>query len=291
MGFSRANLNVIAGVVAAGLLIGGVTYWRGARMSQSAPSRDDAEVLRARGVASIARATMAGIDESDTIRESLHQAARMAGSGLSSEEARRISTTIEKFLGLRFGRSSDPAQFMLWREEQGYQRRPLEELRKQWFLDDAYRTYLDKPLDAGASWDDVFAEMMLGQDAFEKGRTRPRGVGVGPDDLRIVVRTATRADPGRAAVDGALGDVLSYGGPLMISHSWWRPGVSYDELMAQYGKVKTATVGFVIDFVDGKRRPAKLMMYQDPKTGGWWIDGYCHGNYEKADMSSARWEY
>lgn len=287
----RVNIGVITGVVIAGLLIGGVTYWRGARMIQPTPSKDDAEVLRARGVASIVKATMVGIDDSDTIRESLYQAARKAGSGLSSEEARRVGTEIEKFLGLRFGKSSDPEQYIRWRVERGYQRRSLEELRKQWFLDDAYRAYLSKPLAAEAEWDDVFAEMMLGQDAFEKGRTRPRGVGVGHDDLRIAVRMATRADPERAALDGALGDVLRYGGPLMISPSWWRPGVGFDELMGRHGKVKTATIGLVIDFVDGKRRPAKLIMYQDPGTGVWWIDGYCHGNFEKADMSSARWEY
>lgn len=247
------------------------------------------ESLRAAGAQAIRTATLAPVAQTDAIAESIRSAATTPE--ILAQDRAAIAETVSTFLALRFA-SDDPTAFMQWRAREGYQPRPLDELRRAWFIDQAHEAYLGAPAPPDATFDDLFHSLASAQRSFQRGSTMIAQVGTSPGSVAVAFSRPTRANPAVPTLTGPLADVLNFGGPRAISQSWWRPPRTLNDMLAAGDTdIRTAIVAFVAEYADGTRRPCAVYLIRDSRDRRWYIDGFWHGNPERADTSSARLEY
>lgn len=284
------NSRWFAVAAAAALVAGGVTYFV-ARSSSPAPLPipPDSEALRAAGAQAIRTATLAPVGQTNAIAESIRSAATSPEIPAPDRDA--LAVTVATFLSLRFA-SDDPTAFMQWRAREGYHPRPLDELRRAWFIDQAHEAYLGAPAPPDATFDDLFHSLASAQRSFQRGSTMIAQVGTSPGSVAVALSRPTRANPAVPTLTGPLADVLNFGGPRAISQSWWRPPRTLNDMLAAGDTdIRTAIVAFVAEYADGTRRPCAVYLIRNPRDRRWYIDGFWHGNPERADTSSARLEY
>lgn len=268
-----------------------VVYVRASNSDRERVDLPEAMVRLQKATVAMGEAKVIALNETSAFRDAVFNAATRVDDLRYADDAAHLADEVAGMLSARFAEGTDSSAYTAWRETSGYTRRPLDVLRKSWFLDTAYEAYHGNRPPSDLNWDAYFDAMIVGQDAFGGGRTKPRGVSIEPSLVRVSVKRLTRADPRWPPLDGPIGDALDFGGPTHISSPWWSAPTSSGELLALHGEVRAAAVGVLIEYADGVRRPVGFSLFQNPTTRTWYIEAAFHGSLERDVREGVRWEY
>lgn len=212
-----------------------------------------------------------------------------ADSSVSPDEAKAVAAAAVEFLGARFGEDATPEQYMAWRARQGFRLRPLDELKRRWFVEQAYTAYSGAPVPDGATPEQLFVECVQRSDRFEKGRFRPTGVAADERWIDIQITSVTRANPAASSPPSRVADAASLSGRISTSFSWFMHDGETARQLEQEGHARTASVWFVLEFRSGHRRPVRLGLVHHGQSNAWLVTEV--GIACSPGEESVRWEF
>lgn len=158
------------------------------------------------------------------------------------------------------------------------------------------------PTDPGASLDAI-ASYWLGEHAapnttpetlfravwsvsldVARGSNRATGAATSGGGMAVAFGRLEHPDmPHTERLSGDLGAETWYGS---ISHTcgrWMAPPNSKATLIERYGPLPSASVGIVLEFAAGPRRPVVLLFFWDPDIRSWQLDAVTVNNYDPPD--------
>ena len=193
-----------------------------------------------------------------------------------------------EFLTHRFEKS--PAEYIAWRERQGYVRRSPEALKNVVGIDGVWRGYFGEATAPALPWDELFTKAIEGQANVGEGRTLAISVANGVQGYEVALGKMTRTGNEPAEFKGLLGDMYRVGGNGSFP-SWWSLPRKPKEMLDTTPEIAVAFVGFLAEFRDGVRRVVSLRFVRDPILKRWMIDGCSQGTFDRDNADFARWEY
>lgn len=186
-------------------------------------------------------------------------------------EAEELRAEVERFLYLRFGQP-DPGPYIEWRRERGYIPTPWEQLRDWWDMEAVWPRLTGAELPGGASHEELFAEIFQPSLRARGGEAMPVRIAAEPEAVGIALHTMTRSEPWFGTIKTGMGEDLWEGRVSAAWCAWWKPPRTSDELLEEFGRVQSATVGAVMEMADGTRYPVMTYWVFDPVQKGWFLE-------------------
>lgn len=187
---------------------------------------------------------------------------------------------ISSFLYYRFSQDSVD-DYIHWRQGEGYQFKSMKEMIDPWFVDDSYVNFykIGSSFPENARVEDIFRQFWDAEQSMKKPGDFAKGIATDSKGLLIVLGNISKANPVEPPLDGKISFELWYGGNNITLRNWWNPHHSRDELLYKYDSMPCASVGIVMEFIDGSRRPLDLVYYYDPMEGRWILQSVSENNF------------
>jgi hypothetical protein len=190
---------------------------------------------------------------------------------------------------LMFHRFIDPevSAYRSWRESLGYRLADAETMRREG-VPVHYELFIGRPYPGDAEFDAVHDQMWT-QSLDNRGRShRVRAFATEPKGVAVNFgRITTRSPLSWPAAAGLLPSEVWHGASGGGHRDWWAPpGGRAAEHLRRHGSLNVASVAVIAEFERGDRYPIRLLYFQDPRTGRWWLEALqlLNAPYERFPM-------
>jgi len=199
---------------------------------------------------------------------------------VNDDQMKQLVRELSSFLYFRFSQDSVD-DYLQWRRQDGYHLKSMREMIDPWFVDDSYVNFykLGAKLPEDASVGDLFRQFWDAERSMKKPGDFARAIATDSKGLLVVPGNISKANPTEPPLDGIIPFNLWYGAYNITLRNWWNPHHSRDELLDKYDSIPCASVGIIMEFGDGSRRPLDLVYYYDPIDGRWILQSISENNF------------
>lgn len=263
---------LIVGFGAVALVVGGITFYRARASDATGDAEYDAQVQAHRRT--ISEAHMRPVQEP---LDELFQHASVTGPAVLSEQ--QLSLLVRAASDFIAIRASEPPMedFVAWRLNRGYVRRPIDELRRLFpDLDDVYARLSGNP-GGDVEWDDAWRVFWQRAQRVSGRAAVPIGMADSPQTMGIAAGWISHVDSMWPQLPKLPGYALQFYDNSFTSHPWWVGPTTVAGEIQRRGRALVAVVGCVVEFGDGARRPLVLSFVWDAKRSSWWLETISYG--------------
>jgi len=196
---------------------------------------------------------------------------------------------VHEFLMYRYGKSSSPDTYIAWMLSRGFELRPAEELREQWWATEAYQAYTGEAPPPAATAEELFVACMQGSKAYKKGYATFTGVSLEEDWVGFLAGDVSLASPILSPPSTWPERVLALSGRVSSSPSWFQHEDGLQEQFARRGRARVGAVWCVAEFLAGQKRPVRFGLVYSPVLSEWIVTSIAVGCLQ--DEVSVRCEY
>jgi hypothetical protein len=257
----------------------GIVWWRAIRPMSTTQFLSNQEMAEA-GVRLYARLDMAPLESLGSIRDVVERAHVVDGDLVAREYRRSVLDSAAEFLWYYYGsRSAD--EYIDWRRRDGYTLLGINDAPNGIY---AWNFLFDGPTPDDDA--EVFRRVWTAVHEYGDGANQAVAISNNDDGLVLLFKVVNELDDGlpfpsdapKRGKQSITGAEQWVGGIAGGANNWWRAPVPFDQVMEQDGQVTVATLGAILEFKNGRRRPISITWFFDPRSGSWRLHAISESN-------------